>query len=330
VDPASAMDDAGRLTVLVRGAGHGSSLNSLYRWSQPSVDLLPLGWCAPEGARIDGIDATSGDWIALAMYAWTNVTLPQGRYVMFFNGTRWGAPQLIDGSSAGGGQDMQVRFDYRGETVVAYDVYNGVDYGVYVSRSSGSSWGRLGNALLNYPASMPANWVLAIDTLGRPVMSWVSEAVSYSVVWNGSAWSALPNAVSYLAGGADYRSFHTSSGNTFGTSIDLSKQPPPLRIYLDGGMFAQFIGSPCSACNGDGWTEDQQGNPIVVWLEGQVFCAKKWNGTVWTTLESDAPCSGVATGTPIVSPGGAHALFVSACYVNGAYTQHTTCGRYNR
>jgi hypothetical protein len=324
--PMNTQGPSGRMTVLTENYGLGGERDiGVFRWDDEPATFLGNFHLIRSPSL--ALEATGG-WVAHGFVNLADTSMPTGLFVRLYNGTQWDSPQkLVDLEAIGGTNGsvrMKIRFDYLGETVIAYSYFDGANYLVRVLRSTGSTWNQVGAG----PAlTLVGNsfWSLSIDPNGRPILSYVNGSDFGTVVWNGSAWDAPLTTGGWFPAGSNYQSLYTSTGLVFAAYRDVAGV---LHVGRGNLVYIDDIGTPIS---GDGsLVEDSAGSPVVVWLEGELFCAKRWNGSAWVQLESNGTCTGVASAALSASPGGPHSLTVSACYTDQAYYQHVYCGRYNR
>jgi hypothetical protein len=233
-------------------------------------------------------------------------------YVAQWNGSwQYGLSQT---SISGGYSDPSIRVDSKNRPVIAYQQYENSDYKIFVQRWDGTKWNRIGGTLnpgIGLNGFRPS---LALDANDNPVVVWNQPRIlsSGNMVWpiaakrwDGSKWVSLGNVnplqnsyspasltidannnpvVAYDQFG--YDSFGVGSGSVYVKRWDGSKW-----VQLGGALDMNFSFEavyPRVAMS-------TNNSPVVVWMEDDVsdgynyqIYAKRWNGSKWVLVGTDA------------------------------------------
>jgi hypothetical protein len=221
-------------------------------------------------------------------------------YANRFNGTSWGAPELIETDNSGHALESQIAFDSSGNAIAVWTQWDSTQSrdNIWANRFNGNSWGTA--ELLeeddNGDASQPQ---IAFDSSGNAIAVWKqSDGTRYNIYanrFNGTNWGTAELVET------------DNAGNAFQPQIAFDSSGNAIAVWYQSDGTRNNIYA--KRFNGTNWGTaelvetdnvgnafqpqiafDSSGNAIAVWKQSDVnarynIYANRFNGTNWGTAE---------------------------------------------
>jgi Bacterial Ig-like domain len=206
---------------------------------------------------------------------------------------------ILDTDSSKDAYSPSIAMDSSGNSIIAWNEFDGTSLNIFVKKWNGSSWTPLGTILDNDPSRYAYNPVIALDSSGNPIVTWYefdgTSSNIYAKKLNESTWTSLgtvlDNDVSKNASKPSIRI--DSSDNPIVTWSESDGTSGNIYVKKWNGSSWTLLGTildtdPSKNASNPSVAIDSGGNPIVTWNESDgsannIF-VKKWNGSSWTSL----------------------------------------------
>ena len=214
-----------------------------------------------------------------------------------FNGTSWGAAELIESDNAGGAYGPQIAFDSSGNALAVWYQDDGSRNNIWANRFNGSSWGTA-ELIESDNAGSAFSPQIAFDSSGNALAVWRQYDSTRANIWanrfSGSSWGTAELIETDNAGGAREPQIAFDSN---GNALAVWRQYDGTRNNIWSNRFngsswgtAELIESD----NAGGAREpqiafDSSGNALAVWQQydgsRENIWANRFNGSSWGTAE---------------------------------------------
>lgn len=190
-------------------------------------------------------------------------------YLRRWNGAAWvNASHSLNARKGYQVANPLIALDQTGTTptnypTVAWTEWSGTNYDARVMRRTTTGWQRLGTLDLNLSDSASfGTSSLQLDKSGQPVVAWANRSGNeatglYVKKWNGSTWESYTT---------DPLPLNNTTSNLKSYALALDKNDRPVVA----------------------WVEDKLVNQPPVLYHSRVLKIKRWNGTQWASVLSEA------------------------------------------
>jgi hypothetical protein len=252
-----------------------------------NTPLSPREWGEPkliETSNAGDVDlpriAMDGDGNAIAVWKQRD-DVRTNIWASYFNGTSWGAAELLETNNAGDADSPQIAMEDDGNAVAVWAQYDGIQFSIYANYFDDLEWGTP-ELIENNDSGSAYNPQIAMDSAGNAMVVWEQRNGALTNIWvnyfDGEEWDTAERIEDGDGGAPQIAIDDDGAAMVVWTQYDIS----PYNIWAKNFNGTSWSAAELIDSNNIGSAYypqiamDSAGNAIAVWQQHDGFRYNIW------------------------------------------------------